>query len=183
MFNDSKHGFDAGQTEYEVFMLEPHEWVPNNRKLPVVIYRRALVPESGDLAAAFEIRFERNAWPPQWRDGIFDYHHFHASAHEVLGVTDGLGAGHRRRTGRQSSHDFGGRRAAAASWHRPLSAIVRAAFSGGGGLSGGPAMGHPPRSADPPRTAGDGSSAIPRAGPDRRQAWPGRRVLVACCLT
>jgi uncharacterized protein YjlB len=70
-------------------MLEPHDWVPNNRKLPVVIYRRALVPDSGDLVEAFEILFEHNAWPPQWRDGIFDYHHFHASAHEVLGVTDG----------------------------------------------------------------------------------------------
>ena len=70
-------------------MLEPHDWVPNNRKLPVVIYRRALTPDSGDLAAAFEILFERNEWPPQWRDGIFDYHHFHATAHEVLGVADG----------------------------------------------------------------------------------------------
>jgi uncharacterized protein YjlB len=89
MFNDSKHGFDAAQTEYEVFMLEPHDWVPNNRKLPVVIYRRALAPESGDLAEAFEMLFERNDWPPQWRDGIFDYHHFHATAHEVLGVCGG----------------------------------------------------------------------------------------------
>ncbi|WGS53168.1 cupin [Paraburkholderia sp. D15] len=89
MFNDSKHGFDAAQTEYETLMLAPHDWVPNNRKLPVVIYRRALLPKSGDLAAAFELLFERNDWPPQWRDGIFDYHHFHATAHEVLGIADG----------------------------------------------------------------------------------------------
>jgi uncharacterized protein YjlB len=89
MHNDSLHGFDAAQTEYEAFMLKPHDWVPNNRKLPVVIYRRALMPDSGDLGAAFEILFERNAWPTQWRDGIFDYHHFHATAHEILGVTDG----------------------------------------------------------------------------------------------
>lgn len=89
MSNDSKHGFDAARTEYEAFMLEPHDWVPNNSRLPVVIYRRALMPDSGDLAAAFEILFERNEWPAQWRDGIFDYHHFHATAHEILGVTDG----------------------------------------------------------------------------------------------
>ncbi|AXE96475.1 cupin [Paraburkholderia sp. SIMBA_050] len=89
MYNDSKHGFDAVKTEYEAFMLEPHDWVPNNRKLPVVIYRHALSPYTGDLAAAFEILFERNEWPPQWRDRIFDYHHFHATAHEVLGVADG----------------------------------------------------------------------------------------------
>src|ERR1044072_3892208 len=53
MYNDSKHGFDAVKTEYEAFMLEPHDWVPNNRKLPVVIYRHALSPHTGDLAAAF----------------------------------------------------------------------------------------------------------------------------------
>ena len=89
MYNDSKHGFDAVMTEYEAFMLEPHDWVPNNRKLPIVIYWRALMPDSGNLAAAYEILFEHNAWPPQWRDSIFDYHHFHATAHEVLGVADG----------------------------------------------------------------------------------------------
>jgi uncharacterized protein YjlB len=93
MYNDSKHGFEAAQSPtqspYEVFMLPPHDWVPNNRKLAVAIYRRALQPDSGDLAAAFELLFEQNGWPPQWRDGIFDYHHFHASAHEVLGVTGG----------------------------------------------------------------------------------------------
>ncbi|CAH2807483.1 MAG: Uncharacterized protein containing double-stranded beta helix domain [uncultured Paraburkholderia sp.] len=89
MFNDMKHGLDEARTRYDTFMLEPHDWVPNNSKLPVVIYRRALSPDSGDLAAGFEVLFENNKWPPQWRDGIFDYHHFHATAHEVLGVTDG----------------------------------------------------------------------------------------------
>ncbi|MET3249154.1 uncharacterized protein YjlB [Burkholderia sp. OAS925] len=86
---DSIHAFDAAQTEYEAFMLEPHDWVPNNRKLPVVIYRQAVDPAIGDLAAAFEVLFGRNEWPPQWRDGIFDYHHFHSTAHEVLGVSEG----------------------------------------------------------------------------------------------
>jgi uncharacterized protein YjlB len=88
MFNDSKHGFDPARTEYEAFMLEPRDWVPNNRKLPVVLYRHALPPESGKLADEFEILFERNTWPAQWRDSIFDFHHFHATAHEVLGVTE-----------------------------------------------------------------------------------------------
>ncbi len=89
MQEDSKHAFDAAQTEYEAFMLEPHDWVPNNRKLPVLVYRQAIDPAIGDVAAAFEVLFARNDWPPQWRDGIFDYHHFHSTAHEVLGVSEG----------------------------------------------------------------------------------------------
>lgn len=84
-----KHTIEAVPRGVDAFMLEPHGWVPNNRRLPVVIYRQALAAGEGDLAASFEDLFERNEWPPQWRDGIFDYHHFHATAHEVLGVTDG----------------------------------------------------------------------------------------------
>jgi uncharacterized protein YjlB len=90
MFNDISHGLDTAQTAYETFMFEPHGWVPNNSKLPVILYRHALSSDRGDLASAFELLFDNNQWPPQWRDGIFDYHHFHATAHEVLGVTDGL---------------------------------------------------------------------------------------------
>jgi uncharacterized protein YjlB len=74
---------------YEAFTLEPHDWVPNNRKLAVAIYRTAIPGAGSDLAAEFEALFEHNQWPPQWRDGIFDYHHFHSTAHEVLGIVSG----------------------------------------------------------------------------------------------
>jgi len=89
MYNDAEYARDIANEQYEVFKLDPRDWVPNNSRLPVVVYRRALRADSGDLASAFEILFERNDWPPQWRDGIFDYHHFHASAHEVLGIASG----------------------------------------------------------------------------------------------
>ena len=75
--------------EYEILRLTPHAWVPNNRRLPVLIYRRVLSPSRKDLGPAFEALFALNEWPPQWRDSIFDYHHFHSTAHEVLGVISG----------------------------------------------------------------------------------------------
>jgi uncharacterized protein YjlB len=62
--------------------------VPNNGALPLVLYRGAL-PEAGDRAAACERMFERNGWPDTWRNGIYAHHHYHSTAHEVLGVAAG----------------------------------------------------------------------------------------------
>ncbi|UUW70506.1 cupin domain-containing protein [Pseudomonas oryzihabitans] len=61
--------------------------IPNSR-LPVLLYRQ--VPLEGtDRAAALERLFADNAWPPQWRYGVYDYHHYHPNAHEALGVARG----------------------------------------------------------------------------------------------
>jgi uncharacterized protein YjlB len=62
--------------------------VPNNPALPVLVYEGA-IEAKGDLAAEIERVFSRNDWPPQWRNGIYDYHHYHSTAHEVLGIARG----------------------------------------------------------------------------------------------
>jgi uncharacterized protein YjlB len=74
------------------FALETHRFgddgtVPNN-SLPLVLYRGAL-PDSGDRATACEEMFDRNGWPDAWRNGIYAHHHYHSTAHEVLGIAAG----------------------------------------------------------------------------------------------
>ena len=73
----------------EAIQLARNGWMPNNEHLPVLLYRNAIAIEGDDPASAFEKRFEHHGWPPQWRDGVYDFHHYHSTAHEVLGFASG----------------------------------------------------------------------------------------------
>src|SRR5581483_9330476 len=71
----------------ETYCFADDGTVPNSA-LPLVVYRGAL-PESGDRAVSCEAMFARNGWPDAWRNGIYPYHHYHSTAHEVLGIARG----------------------------------------------------------------------------------------------
>ncbi len=73
----------------QTLILDANAWVPNSPR-PVLIYRDA-IDTRGDTAAAAEAMFAANGWPPQWRAGIFDYHHYHTTTHEALAVVRGSG--------------------------------------------------------------------------------------------
>jgi uncharacterized protein YjlB len=65
-----------------------------NSPYPVRVYRAVFAAGAGeaaadDLARAFEALFEENEWPPAWRAGLYSVPHYHAAAHEVLGVFRG----------------------------------------------------------------------------------------------
>lgn len=80
-----KYAF-AKDSDVEVLQLSRNGWMPNNDRLPVLLYRGAL--PAGD-PGGMEAIFERNQWPPQWRNGVYDFHHYHSTAHEVLGFAGG----------------------------------------------------------------------------------------------
>ena len=61
---------------------------PNNEGLVFVIFKSVLAP--GRISPAeFETLFSKNGWPAAWRNGLYDFHHYHSTAHEVLGVYSG----------------------------------------------------------------------------------------------
>lgn len=74
--------------EPTLFQFEDDGAIPNHPSWPLVVYRSAFDGE-GDYASALERRFNENGWVGAWRNGIFAYHHYHSTSHEVLGVAHG----------------------------------------------------------------------------------------------
>jgi uncharacterized protein YjlB len=74
--------------QLESFRLEPSGDMPNHPAFPVLLHR-GVATGGGDAAAALEAMFARNGWPPRWRDGIYDFHHYHTEGHEALGCARG----------------------------------------------------------------------------------------------
>lgn len=77
------------KTSVETHLLSATAGFPNNPKLPLLVYRRALAGIGPEAAGQVERRFVENGWVGTWRNGVFSYHHFHSNAHEVLGVCTG----------------------------------------------------------------------------------------------
>ena len=70
----------------QTLLLPPDEAMPNS-PLPVLIYRN--VAADGGPPRDFEALFDTNGWRGSWRNGVYDFDHFHSNAHEVLGVARG----------------------------------------------------------------------------------------------
>lgn len=70
----------------ERLMLPLGEPIPNNARLPVLLHRAAVPPDDPGAAEAL---FARHGWHPSWRNGIYDFHHYHPNTHEALAVARG----------------------------------------------------------------------------------------------
>jgi uncharacterized protein YjlB len=65
--------------------------VPNHPRWPILIYRQVFAVDSKpNLADRFAKDFESHRWQGIWRWGVYPFHHYHSTAHEVLGVAAGV---------------------------------------------------------------------------------------------
>jgi uncharacterized protein YjlB len=72
------------------FRFDDDEKTPNNPRFALIHYRSPVVLDPAfDPAAIFEELFASNGWRDSWRDGIYDWLHFHTGTHEVLGIARG----------------------------------------------------------------------------------------------
>lgn len=76
------------QTRPVTYLFDDDGLVPNSA-LPLVVYKHAIDVGDGDAASMIDGLFRANGWGQRWRDGIFDYQHYHATVHEALGIAKG----------------------------------------------------------------------------------------------
>jgi uncharacterized protein YjlB len=75
-------------TSVKHFFLRDDGTFPNSSSLPVLLYKSAW--ELPFLKVRFiKQRLKHNKWIYAWKNGVYDYHHYHSTAHEVLCVYGG----------------------------------------------------------------------------------------------
>jgi len=62
--------------------------IPNSH-YPLLIYKNAFEPRGDEGASWLEKRFREQNWTNSWRNGIYSFHHYHSTSHEVLGIYSG----------------------------------------------------------------------------------------------
>jgi uncharacterized protein YjlB len=58
-------------------------------ELPLMVHRGAVKVGGDEAAEECLSLFARNGWGGGWTNGIYSYHHFHATTHEALGIIKG----------------------------------------------------------------------------------------------
>src|SRR5437016_12560887 len=77
-------------TEPVALMFGDDGSIPNNPRLPLLVYRGAIDLSLGPSAErVVESTFGANGWGDMWRNGIFPYVHYHSMIHEALGIARG----------------------------------------------------------------------------------------------
>ena len=78
----------SAEIEPLIFVFKDDGLVPNN-PLPLLVYKAAIDVDNAHPEKTIEGLFGANGWGQMWRNGVYDYLHYHATVHEALGVARG----------------------------------------------------------------------------------------------
>jgi uncharacterized protein YjlB len=70
------------------FVFQDDCLVPNN-PMPFLVYKQAISVDNAHPEKTIEGLFGANGWGDMWRNGVYDYLHYHATVHEALGIARG----------------------------------------------------------------------------------------------
>ena len=70
------------------FVFQDDGLVPSN-PLPFLVYKRAVAVDNAHPEKTIEGLFGANGWGDMWRNGVYDYLHYHSTVHEALGIARG----------------------------------------------------------------------------------------------
>jgi uncharacterized protein YjlB len=70
------------------FVFQDDGLVPNN-PMPLLVYKQAVDVANDHPEKTIEGLFGANGWGDMWRNGVYDYLHYHATVHEALGIARG----------------------------------------------------------------------------------------------
>jgi uncharacterized protein YjlB len=71
-----------------IVVFEDDGIVPNN-PMPFLVYKQAISVDNDHPEKTIEGLFGANGWGDMWRNGVYDYLHYHATVHEALGIARG----------------------------------------------------------------------------------------------
>lgn len=85
------HAMKAKTAGPLAFLFEDDGAVPNNPRLPFLVYPKAIDLRGRlDPAGVVEETFAANGWGENmWRNGIYPFPHYHSMVHEAMGIARG----------------------------------------------------------------------------------------------
>ena len=75
-------------TSPEIFYFKDDGKIPNSR-YPLLIFHDAFTKTGSDSSGFYEKEFAKNNWTNSWVNGVYPFHHYHSTSHEVLGIYSG----------------------------------------------------------------------------------------------
>lgn len=78
----------ANTLQPEKFNFKDDGKIPNS-KFPLLLYRKGFSSSGKEDASKLLKIFAGNNWTNSWDNGIYSFHHYHSTSHEVLGIYAG----------------------------------------------------------------------------------------------